>query len=145
MSRALLATVWLLASCGDGSPGSVDAAADAAAEADAVPAVCSSDDPAYVAEQLLLGPCASCHSGLEPDGDLGFFLPEDIEAMYGAPSSECPDEILVIPGNPTDSYLIEKLYPNPSCGDRMPMAAPLPPGLIACFEQWIAGLPVTPP
>lgn len=149
MARALLVTLWLLAtlrllaSCGGGSPGSVDAAADAAETPDAVPAVCSSDDPAFVAEQQLLGPCASCHSGLEPDGELGFFLPEDIEAMYGAPSSECAGKILVVPGDPAGSYLIEKLYPNPSCGDPMPMAAPLPPALIACFEQWIAEL--TPP
>ncbi|HUH01932.1 MAG TPA: hypothetical protein VML75_08035 [Kofleriaceae bacterium] len=131
----------LLASCGDSSPGGVDAAADAPSGPDAAPPACRGDDPAYEAEQQLLGPCASCHSGLEPDGELGFFLPEDIEAMYGAPSSACADKILVVPGDPASSYLIEKLYPNPTCGEIMPQAAPLPADLIACFEQWIAELP----
>jgi hypothetical protein len=140
-ARALLATTCLLVGCGDSSPGGADAAPDASTTPDASTATCSSDDPAMVAEQQLLGPCASCHSGLEPDGELGFFLPEDIEAMYGAPSSACPEKILVVPGDPASSYLIEKLYPNPACGDIMPQTFPLPPSMIACFEQWISELP----
>lgn len=141
-ARALLVTMGLLVSCGDSSPGGADAAPDASTAPDAIPAMCSSDDPAMVVEEQLLGPCASCHSGLEPDGELGFFLPEDIEAMYGAPSSACADKILVVPGDPASSYLIEKLYPNPACGDIMPQTFPLPPATIACFERWIAELPV---
>ena len=129
------ALVWVVvAGCGGG----VAAAPDAAP-----PAVCSSADPAAVVEQELFGPCASCHGGATPDAELEFFLPSDVEAMFDAPSRLCPDKVLVVPGDPAASYLIEKLVPRPTCGEIMPTLVPLPAETVACFEQWIAELAPT--
>ncbi len=64
----------------------------------------------------------------------------DVNAMVNA-ASTCGSEVLVTPGDPSMSYLLEKLKPSPSCGVVMPPAGALPENTQACIEEWIAGLP----
>jgi len=50
-----------------------------------------------------------------------------------------PSENLVTPGDPTDSYLYEKLSTaTPQVGQQMPQSGQLDPSLLDLVQQWIA-------
>ncbi len=98
--------------------------------------------------------CVTCHGGASPSGGL------DLSAAKGGPSgrlvnasslacraagagdaSAAPFRSLVAPGDPEGSYLLHKIAdPSPSCGDRMPVGAPLSAAEVACVRTWIASL-----
>ena len=46
------------------------------------------------------------------------------DALVGKPSMSmaCMGRTLVVPGQPDNSLLLQKLSPNPPCGNRMPQA-----------------------
>jgi hypothetical protein len=55
-----------------------------------------------------------------------------------APSTEVPSLLRVDPGNPDNSYLIQKLEGTAAVGARMPLGgSPLPQETIAVIRQWI--------
>ncbi len=82
--------------------------------------------------------CTTCHSGAA--APLGLRLNEGVSyaLLVNAPSTEVPSLLRVDPGNPDNSYLIQKLEGTAAVGARMPLGgSPLPPETIAVVRQWI--------
>ena len=82
--------------------------------------------------------CATCHAG--GSAPLGLRLDEGAAyaMLVNAPSAEVPGLLRVDPGNPDDSYLIQKIEGRAAVGDQMPLGGPpLPPDTIAIIRQWI--------
>ena len=58
--------------------------------------------------------------------------------LVNVPSLEVPSMLRVEPGNPDDSYLIQKIEGTAAVGGRMPLGGQaLPPDTIAAIRQWI--------
>ena len=59
--------------------------------------------------------------------------------LVGVESSRVAGRILVIANDSANSYLVEKLGPNPAAGQRMPPGGrpALPDADIAVIRQWI--------
>jgi hypothetical protein len=82
--------------------------------------------------------CTTCHAG--SSAPLGLRLEADAAyaMLVNAPSAEVPGVLRVAPGNPDDSYLIQKLEGTATVGGRMPLnGPPLPAETIAVIRQWI--------
>src|SRR5690606_9904036 len=80
-----------------------------------------------------------------PYGGLDFSLPGfptdliGLEAAYNVFDPEaCPTtpELIIDPVNPQQSLILAKVRGEFSCGDPMPMVAPLSAEEIQCLEQW---------
>lgn len=83
--------------------------------------------------------CTTCHSGAA--APLGLRLDEGVSfaLLVNTPSTEVPSLLRVDPGNPDNSYLIQKLEGTAAVGGRMPLGgSPLPPETIAVVRQWIS-------
>lgn len=88
--------------------------------------------------------CTSCHNNAGPFPAGRLNLSGDAASAYAAlvnrPSSFKPGAVLVVPGNPDDSYLVHKLKGAPDiAGGRMPLSGPpfLTDGQIIVIERWI--------
>lgn len=58
--------------------------------------------------------------------------------LVNVPSTEVPALLRVQPGNPGNSYLIQKIEGTAAVGGRMPLGGqPLPAATIAAIRQWI--------
>lgn len=82
---------------------------------------CSGSSVSYKTDVVpLIGHCGGelCHGGLGPSWPYA--------AIVGKPGSECSDHrLLVAPGDPGNSYLLEKLEGIHMCmGERMPRGGP---------------------
>jgi len=87
-------------------------------------------------------PCTQCHSstGRNPSG--GFDLNPDVAYtnLVNANVREKPGAIRVIPGDPDNSYLVQKLEGSAAItGRRMPFSGPpyLTDGQIKIIRRWI--------
>jgi hypothetical protein len=95
-----------------------------------------------IQERVFSPTCATagCHSGGTPSADLDL---SDAMTSYmelvGVESTRLAGRILVIANDSANSYLIEKLGPNPSAGQQMPPGGrpPLPDSDIDVIRQWI--------
>ena len=82
---------------------------------------------------------AECHSGPSPSASLDLSESDPSALLVGVESRTC-DGILVVPGAPASSVLLQKLIGTHACGDPMP-----PPGgglddaQIDCIRAWIEG------
>ena len=148
----VLAGAALIAlSCGDdGNGGAPDAALDidAPLSPECAEAV-DHADLAWLQENIFTPSCGNfsvCHQGTA-NAALGLNLEDgNTEAnLVGQPSSAYPDETLVIPGDPANSYLLVVLgsYDGPQLG-----AGTMPPNNpLLCvekrqaIERWIQNLP----
>jgi hypothetical protein len=125
-----------------GRDGSADASGDARVDA---------GPPATFTRvlEILRSNCASCHT-TRSEAQLNFSASaatvyRDLVGVRASSQGECggdPEHIRVIPDEPEDSLLIQKLV-DPECGDRMPrFRDPLAPALINEIRSWIeAGAP----
>lgn len=83
--------------------------------------------------------CTACHAGA--GAPLGLRLDEgsSYALLVNAASAEVPSLQRVQPGNPDQSYLIQKLEGSATVGGRMPLnGPPLPADTIAVIRQWIS-------
>ena len=87
-------------------------------------------------------PCTQCHTstGRNPSG--GFDMNPDVSysSLVGAPVRQKPGAVRVIPGDPDNSYLIQKLEgAGGIVGRRMPFNGPpyLTDGQIKIIRRWI--------
>jgi hypothetical protein len=83
--------------------------------------------------------CAQCHQGAA--APLGFRLDEAsaYAMLVNAPSSEVSSLRRVVPGDPDNSYIIQKLEGRAAVGGQMPLGQPpLPQATIAVIRDWIA-------
>jgi hypothetical protein len=90
--------------------------------------------------ELFTPTCAvsGCHTG--PAAPQGLRLDEanSYGLLVDVASTEAPSILRVAPGDPDNSYLIQKLEGTASVGDRMPLGGPfLPQANIDVIRQWI--------
>jgi hypothetical protein len=93
---------------------------------------------ASIQEHVFTPICTACHAGAA--APLGLRLDEDNSygLLVGVPSAQQPQIARVAPGNPSASYLIQKLEGTAAVGERMPLGgSPLPQADIAMIRQWI--------
>ena len=97
----------------------------------------TSSDPACAVEDTIAVRCASCHTKAAPQG--GMVLEGDWHgALVGAKSSQWPDQIRVVAGDPAASLAWQKLAGTQGWrGQTMPLAQAPDPALAAQFEAWI--------
>jgi hypothetical protein len=85
--------------------------------------------------------CSNCHvdHGGSPEGDLDLDPEFSYDNLVNGPSNEQPGRYLVVPGQPLDSVLFEKINCEvPNSGLRMPRGrAPLPLAEQALIFDWI--------
>ena len=91
--------------------------------------------------------CVPCHrAGAFAVPKTSLYLTADVayNSLVGVAADETCAGILVVPGGPSQSYLIKKLTEQPPCsGVQMPMAyeapfMPLTSAQMATIESWIA-------
>ena len=119
----------LLAACGsgDGFVGSGGASGPLTANFDSI--------QANVFEPI----CEHCHSGANAPVGLRLDAANSYSLLVGIASGERPNLLRVAPGDPNNSYLIQKLEGTAGIGERMPAGLPaLPQADIAVIRQWIA-------
>jgi hypothetical protein len=83
--------------------------------------------------------CTKCHIGANAPEGLQLDQAHSYALLVGVPSAEIPSILRVDPGNPTDSYLIQKLEGSSGIvGMQMPFGGPyLPQSTIDVIQQWI--------
>ena len=95
-------------------------------------------------EKTIFGPkCATvgCHTGANAQADLDLGSPGVDGRLVGHAATQCAGKTLVVAGDPSASYLVDKLGTKPSCGASMPSGGPaLDPTDVACIRNWIAGI-----
>ncbi|MDX1405024.1 MAG: hypothetical protein R3192_10825 [Woeseiaceae bacterium] len=85
--------------------------------------------------------CATtgCHFGAGAPQGLRLDETSSHALLVGVPSAEEPGILRVAPGDPNNSYLVQKLEGTASTGQQMPLNAPaLPQSTIDVIRQWIA-------
>jgi hypothetical protein len=134
-----------------GCPGSTNTAGGAgtsagAAGGSAAPGAAFSAIYAMIFPRNSNAHCDMCH-GLpafdQSNGNLSTGMDKDstYNALVGkkSMSSMCANKIIVDPGKPETSLLLQKVMPNPPCGLRMPNGgAPLSDAQIEMIRSWIA-------
>lgn len=82
--------------------------------------------------------CTGCHAGAQAPVGLRLDEASSYAMLVNAPSGEVPSLARVSPGNPDESYLIQKLQGSAAVGGRMPLGGPpLPQETIDVIRQWI--------
>jgi hypothetical protein len=104
---------------------------------------CPGDGVSFAAEvePVLVNACTGmgCHGFPASAAGLDLRLGNAYGNLVGIPSSQCNDRMLVAPGQPGASYLMDKLQGINLCfGTKMPKAAPaLSAAQIAAISEWI--------
>jgi hypothetical protein len=149
---ALACVVAFAVSCGGGAhTGVSDAAGDAAAvdRVDPRLALCSryqaqiGTEPAFdVVQQIFDDNCTTCHAlGAAMDLSPGVSYAHIVNQPV--PAVESCGGILIVPGDPTSSYVYQKLtLSHPCAGAQMPLdelftSQPLPDCMTAILRDWI--------
>jgi hypothetical protein len=82
--------------------------------------------------------CSVCHTGATAPQGLRLDAAHSYSLLVNIPSTEVPTILRVKPGDPTDSYIIQKLEGHAAVGAQMPFGQPpLPASTIAFIVQWI--------
>ncbi|HEY4341075.1 MAG TPA: Ig-like domain-containing protein [Steroidobacteraceae bacterium] len=83
--------------------------------------------------------CTRCHIGANAPEGLQLDQAHSYALLVGVPSAELPGTLRVKAGDPTDSYLIQKLQGSSGIvGVQMPFGGPyLPQSTIDLIKQWI--------
>ena len=83
--------------------------------------------------------CTQCHIGANAPQGLRLDAANSYAMLVNVSSSEVPNLLRVNPGNPDQSYLVQKIQGNAAVGGRMPLGqAALPQDRIDLIRQWIA-------
>lgn len=95
-----------------------------------------------IQQQILTPACAGCHTddGRTPAGGLNLKSGSAHANLVGVPSTGKAGAVRVIPGNPSGSYLVQKLEGAADIvGLRMPRNGPpyLTDAQVALIRQWI--------
>jgi hypothetical protein len=86
--------------------------------------------------------CSVCHVGGSAPQGLRLDAGNSYNLLVGVPSTEVPSILRVKPGDPDNSYIIQKLENHQAVGAQMPFGCPtslpcLPTTTIAFIRQWI--------
>lgn len=142
----------LAAGCGSGSGGSAgnppppDGGGAGGGGSSTLEATFSS-----IQENVFTPICTACHAGATAPQGLRLDDANSYGLLVGVASAEQPALQRVEPGDPDNSYLIQKLEGTAAVGEQMPLnATPLPQADIDVIRQWITdgaqpSTPATPP
>jgi hypothetical protein len=82
--------------------------------------------------------CSVCHAGASAPEGLHLDAGNSYNMLVGVPSTEVPSILRVKPGDPDNSYIIQKLEGHAAVGGQMPLGGPyLSTATIAFVRQWI--------
>lgn len=82
--------------------------------------------------------CSVCHAGGAAPQGLRLDAANSYAMLVGVPSTEASSILRIRPGDPNNSYLIQKIEGRASVGERMPLGGPpLPASTIAIIRQWV--------
>jgi hypothetical protein len=83
--------------------------------------------------------CTQCHIGANAPQGLRLDAANSYAMLVNVASNEVPTLLRVNPGNPDQSYIVQKIQGNAAVGGRMPLGqAPLPQDRIDLIRTWIA-------
>lgn len=127
-----------VAGCGGGSGGGASGDGDTPPP----PPPPASFDPVFseIQANVFTPTCAvsGCHTGASAPQGLQLDEANSYGLLVGVASSEVPSILRVTPGDPDNSYLIQKLEGTAAVGERMPRGRePLPQPTIDIIRQWI--------
>ena len=93
-------------------------------------------------ENIFTPICSVCHAGASAPEGLRLDAANSYNLLVGVPSTEVPSLLRVKPGDPANSYIIQKLQGTAAVGAQMPFGCPstqpcLPASTIAFIQQWI--------
>jgi len=104
------------------------------------------DDFTLIQETIFTPVCTVCHAGAQ--APLGLRLDEGASyaMLVNVPSVQVPGFFRAAPGDPDNSYLVQKIEGRAAVGGRMPLGGPpLSAEQINLVRQWIAAGAVPPP
>jgi hypothetical protein len=83
--------------------------------------------------------CSKCHIGASAPEGLQLDAAHSYNLLVGVPSNEQPNLLRVKPGDPDDSYMVQKIENAPGIdGGQMPLGeTPLPQATMDAIRQWI--------
>jgi hypothetical protein len=95
-----------------------------------------------IQENIFTPICSVCHAGGGAPEGLRLDAADSYNLLVGVPSTEVPSLDRVKPGDPTDSYIIQKLQGHAAVGAQMPDGCPttqpcLSATTIGFIQQWI--------
>jgi hypothetical protein len=105
------------------------------------------DDDFTVIQTTIFTPvCTACHSGAQAPQGLRLDEGNSYAMLVDVPSVEVPELRRVAPGEPDNSYLVQKIEGRAAVGERMPLGGPsLDTEQIDLIRQWIAAGAQPPP
>jgi len=155
MRRAILFAIPLfisaVASCTAGSGEGLDISGRPISEGGDVPLA---PTLASVQANVFNPSCIVCHSGANAPQGLRLDAANSFTNLVGVGSRQDGSFLRVAPGEPSQSYLIQKLEGTASTGEQMPLGGPpIPQSTVDYVRQWITdgalpvsgGPPDTPP
>jgi hypothetical protein len=84
--------------------------------------------------------CTGCHVGAGAPLGLRLDAGNSYAGLFNVPSMQVPSLLRVSPGDPQNSYLVQKIEGRAAAGGRMPLGRnPLPQASIDLVRSWIAG------
>jgi hypothetical protein len=91
-----------------------------------------------IQEHVFTPICTVCHIGAGAPHGLRLDAANSYNLLVGVPSDEVPSVLRVKPGDPSNSYLIQKLEGHAAVGERMPFGGPyLSADVTGVIRQWI--------
>jgi hypothetical protein len=95
-----------------------------------------------IQENIFTPICSVCHAGGSAPEGLRLDAADSYNLLVGVPSTEVPTLLRVKPGDPDNSYIIQKLEGHAAVGSQMPFGCPttqpcLTTDTIAFIRQWI--------
>jgi hypothetical protein len=101
-----------------------------------------SADLQSIQENIFTPICSVCHAGGTAPEGLRLDAADSFNLLVGVPSTEVPSLLRVKPGDPDNSYIIQKLEGHQAVGSQMPFGCPntqpcLTASTIAFIRQWI--------
>lgn len=83
--------------------------------------------------------CTTCHAGSNAPQGLHLDAANSYSQLVGVPSAEVSALLRVKPGDPANSYIVQKLEGHAAVGAQMPLGGPpLAAATIAVIRQWIS-------
>jgi hypothetical protein len=93
-----------------------------------------------VQSTVLTPNCTGCHVGASAPAGLRLDAGNSYAMLFNVASTQVPTILRVAPGDPQNSYLVQKLEGRAAAGGRMPLGRdPLPQASIDLVRSWIAG------
>jgi len=140
LRRGVALSVVLLAACAGNGEG-LDINGQPLVPGGAAPLPLSADFES-IQENIFTPICSVCHAGASAPEGLRLDAADSYNLLVGVPSTELPSLLRVKPGDPADSYIIQKLQGHAAVGAQMPDGCPttqpcLSATTIGFIQQWI--------